>query len=99
MDAISFVLGVKSAQLRSAQLKDLVFRGSTLRADDESSDDDAPDRASVTAVIADEKGVEHKFQRVYVFLIDTESRLRGAPSTATMAASFPTRCTTHASSS
>ncbi|KAK4689768.1 structural maintenance of chromosome 1, partial [Tremellales sp. Uapishka_1] len=27
MDAISFVLGVKSAQLRSTQLKDLVYRG------------------------------------------------------------------------
>ena len=26
MDAISFVLGVKSAQLRSSQLKDLVYR-------------------------------------------------------------------------
>ena len=30
MDAISFVLGVKSAQLRSAQLKDLVYRGRRL---------------------------------------------------------------------
>ena len=27
MDAISFVLGVRSAQLRSTQLKDLVYRG------------------------------------------------------------------------
>lgn len=27
MDAISFVLGVKSAQLRSTQLKDLIYRG------------------------------------------------------------------------
>jgi structural maintenance of chromosome 1 len=30
MDAISFVLGVKSAQLRSAQLRDLVYRGRRL---------------------------------------------------------------------
>ena len=30
MDAISFVLGVKSAQLRSAQLKHLVYRGRRL---------------------------------------------------------------------
>ncbi|OJT02266.1 Structural maintenance of chromosomes protein 1, partial [Trametes pubescens] len=30
MDAISFVLGVKSAQLRSSQLKDLVYRGRRL---------------------------------------------------------------------
>ena len=31
MDAISFVLGVKSAQLRSSQLKDLVYRGRRLQ--------------------------------------------------------------------
>ena len=30
MDAISFVLGVKSAQLRSSQLKELVYRGRRL---------------------------------------------------------------------
>lgn len=30
MDAISFVLGVKSTQLRSSQLKDLVYRGRRL---------------------------------------------------------------------
>ncbi|KAI0757514.1 condensin complex subunit SMC1 [Daedaleopsis nitida] len=30
MDAISFVLGIKSAQLRSSQLKDLVYRGRRL---------------------------------------------------------------------
>ncbi len=30
MDAISFVLGVKSAQLRSSQLKDLIYRGRKL---------------------------------------------------------------------
>ncbi|KAK6361226.1 Structural maintenance of chromosomes protein 1 [Orbilia blumenaviensis] len=31
MDAISFVLGIKSAQLRSASLKDLVYRGRVLK--------------------------------------------------------------------
>ncbi|VDB88229.1 unnamed protein product [Peniophora sp. CBMAI 1063] len=35
MDAISFVLGVKSAQLRSAQLRDLVYRGRRLANEDE----------------------------------------------------------------
>jgi len=35
MDAISFVLGVKSAQLRSSQLKDLVYRGRRLARDNE----------------------------------------------------------------
>lgn len=33
MDAISFVLGVKSAVLRSSQLKDLVYRGRRLARD------------------------------------------------------------------
>ncbi len=31
MDAISFVLGIKSSQLRSTQLKDLVYRGRVLK--------------------------------------------------------------------
>jgi structural maintenance of chromosome 1 len=35
MDAISFVLGVKSAQLRSSQLKDLVYRGRRLAKENE----------------------------------------------------------------
>jgi len=30
MDAISFVLGVKSSQLRSSHLKDLIYRGGTI---------------------------------------------------------------------
>ncbi|KAJ7246598.1 condensin complex subunit SMC1 [Mycena haematopus] len=43
MDAISFVLGVKSAQLRSAQLKDLVYRGRRLgKSGIEGEDDDEP---------------------------------------------------------
>ncbi|KAL4079656.1 RecF/RecN/SMC [Scleroderma citrinum] len=57
MDAISFVLGVKSAQLRSSQLKDLVYRGRRLakapidgseptqdQEDDEESDGDENQR-------------------------------------------------------
>ncbi|KAI0041884.1 cohesin complex subunit psm1 [Auriscalpium vulgare] len=44
MDAISFVLGVKSAQLRSSQLKDLVYRGRRLAKDSaEASSQAAPD--------------------------------------------------------
>ncbi|KAM6496344.1 condensin complex subunit SMC1 [Amanita muscaria] len=44
MDAISFVLGVKSAQLRSSQLRDLVYRGRRLAKDnaDESLPDSGP---------------------------------------------------------
>lgn len=79
MDAVSFVLGVKSAQLRSSQLKDLIYRGRKM-ARAEGDDDDAPrsddddedagegtaKKASVTAVYRDGKGQEHRFQRRYV---------------------------------
>nr|AYN55353.1 cohesin complex subunit I [Sparassis latifolia] len=41
MDAISFVLGVKSAQLRSSQLKDLVYRGRRLARDPDADGSDA----------------------------------------------------------
>ena len=53
MDAISFVLGVKSTQLRSSQLKDLVYRGRRLAKasvdgsmvqDDDDDDDDDDDQ-------------------------------------------------------
>ena len=79
MDAISFVLGVKSAQLRSSQLKDLVYRGRRLAKDNEEGDGDGvPDqededeeqegegtakKAWVLAVILDKDGKEWKFQR------------------------------------
>lgn len=81
MDAISFVLGVKSAQLRSSQLKDLVYRGRRLakgtQEGSEAQDDDEEDdeqgegegsakKAWVLAVIKDSKGKEWQFQRTYV---------------------------------
>ncbi|WFD32401.1 Structural maintenance of chromosomes protein 1 [Malassezia sp. CBS 17886] len=78
MDAISFVLGVRSAQLRSSQMKDLVFRANSLRMGDGSSvgedEDDAPDRASVTAVVVDAKKAEHRFQRTILPSGGTEYR-------------------------
>lgn len=49
MDAVSFVLGVKSAQLRSSQLRDLVYRGRRAEKgtqdgnDDEGASDDGDD--------------------------------------------------------
>jgi structural maintenance of chromosome 1 len=79
MDAISFVLGVKSAQLRSTQLKDLVYRGrKALQLEGENVDEETqatdtqasaadvgPDAktAWVMAVYADDKGKEWKFKR------------------------------------
>ncbi|KAJ3549243.1 hypothetical protein NMY22_g966 [Coprinellus aureogranulatus] len=73
MDAISFVLGVKSAQLRSSQLKDLVYRGRRLANGTQTQDDEEDEeegegegtakKAWVMAVFKDEKGKEWTFQR------------------------------------
>ncbi|KAI0266211.1 cohesin complex subunit psm1 [Gloeopeniophorella convolvens] len=78
MDAISFVLGVKSAQLRSSQLRDLVYRGrrlardngeGTSQAEPEEEDDEGGEgegtakKAWVLAVLEDEKKKEWLFQR------------------------------------
>ena len=82
MDAISFVLGVKSTQLRSSQLKDLVYRGrrlakasvdgSMVQDDDDDDDDDQQEgegtakKAWVLAVYQDENKKVWKFQRTCV---------------------------------
>lgn len=81
MDAISFVLGVKSAQLRSSQLKDLVYRGRRLARRDEPMEEEQEEedqeeetqegegtsqKAWVLAVYEDEANKEWKFQRTYV---------------------------------
>lgn len=75
MDAISFVLGVKSAQLRSTQMKDLVYRGRRATDDDamdldeesqetQDTQEDADARtAFVVAVYEDDKNKEWRFKR------------------------------------
>lgn len=68
LDAISFVLCVNSANLRATHLRDLIFRqGSVPDSDNESDlsdpDDAEPLLASVTAVIEDNKSIDHRFQR------------------------------------
>lgn len=72
MDAISFVLGVKSAQLRSSQLKDLVYRDRSTNdpaadagADDvdEYENDNNPTKAYVTAFYETKDGKELRFTR------------------------------------
>ncbi|KAL1406860.1 Structural maintenance of chromosomes protein 1 [Vanrija albida] len=77
MDAISFVLGVKSAQLRSTQLKDLIYRGRKAaeganeilgldvevpETQDESISNDGRN-AWVMAVYEDGNGKEWRFKR------------------------------------
>lgn len=84
MDAISFVLGVKSAQLRSSQLRDLVYRGRRLARDngegtsqlepDEEDEEDGDGegtakKAWVLAVFEDEKSKEWLFQRTCVMFL------------------------------
>ena len=84
MDAISFVLGVKSAQLRSTQLKDLVYRGRKaaegedgMEVDEETQEtqtqtqDEDSRTAFVIAVYEDDAGTEWNFKRSYV-------RIRGS---------------------
>lgn len=75
MDAISFVLGVRSAQLRSTQLKDLIYRAG-VRDDtegengQEQSDPEEDEnhqeiakKAWVQAVYRDKKGKEWSYRR------------------------------------
>jgi hypothetical protein len=54
MDAISFVLGVKSAILRSSQLRDLVYRGRRL---EKSKDGKEAEAETQDAVASDEEDV------------------------------------------
>jgi len=62
MDAISFVLGVRSAQLRSTQLKDLIYKPGEL--DDSSISQEQPKKASVTAIYVDHRnGQQYRFSR------------------------------------
>lgn len=79
MDAISFVLGVRSAQLRSSQLKDLVYRAGIRDGEgqgDREGDKDrqepmepAARKAWVIAVYVDKKGKEWNYQRTYISVI------------------------------
>lgn len=74
MDAISFVLGVKSSQLRSHSLKELIYRPGRMLNEDSNEVEmpastqevlNAPTRAHVIAVILDRDGQEMHFKRTY----------------------------------
>ncbi|KAJ7098698.1 condensin complex subunit SMC1 [Mycena belliarum] len=90
MDAISFVLGVKSAQLRSSQLKDLVYRGRRLGkagiegeedADEGEEDEDEGEgsakKAWVLAVYVDAENKDWRFQRTISTTGASEYKLNG----------------------
>ncbi|KZS96379.1 RecF/RecN/SMC protein [Sistotremastrum niveocremeum HHB9708] len=91
MDAISFVLGVKSAQLRSSQLKDLVYRGRRLAREqddavpsgaaqedeEEGEGEGTAQKAWVMAVYEDKEKKEWTFQRTISTTANSEYKLNG----------------------
>ncbi|KAJ7032498.1 condensin complex subunit SMC1 [Mycena alexandri] len=83
MDAISFVLGVKSAQLRSSQLKDLVYRGRRLGKSGIEGEEDEPDAVDEDDEAEQGEGSAKKawVMAVYVDAEDKEWRFRRTIST------------------
>ncbi|KAJ3016082.1 Structural maintenance of chromosomes protein 1 [Thoreauomyces humboldtii] len=78
MDAISFVLGVKSTQLRSSQLKELIYRGAQRTADSEDDEDDenaAPKKAHVCAIYETADKVTLRFTRAVTSAGASEYRI------------------------
>ncbi|KAK9476761.1 RecF/RecN/SMC protein [Lipomyces japonicus] len=87
MDAISFVLGIKSSHLRSNQVKDLVYRGRIMSAADNVDSDAAlsikdPNTASVSALYVKDDGTELELKRIITGQGSSEYRLNGKPVTA-----------------
>ncbi|KAK9451718.1 structural maintenance of chromosomes protein-like protein 1 [Limtongia smithiae] len=79
MDAISFVLGIKSSHLRSNQLRDLVYRGRIIAEDSDlpSQSDKDPATASVTAFYVKDDGDELRLNRSITTQGTSEYRLNG----------------------
>ncbi|RKO99469.1 hypothetical protein CXG81DRAFT_14460 [Caulochytrium protostelioides] len=82
MDAISFVLGVKSAQLRSGQLRELIYRGAAATANDASTPPDdidslRPTTCSVSAVLETAEGNTLVFKRTVLESGTSEYRVNG----------------------
>ncbi|OZJ06654.1 hypothetical protein BZG36_00272 [Bifiguratus adelaidae] len=93
MDAISFVLGVKSNKLRSSNVKDLIYRGRAMETnqdsvveglavnqgiDEEDDEETARNRSGyVMAVYEDDNGKEMRFMRSITSNGDIEYRLNG----------------------
>lgn len=79
MDAISFVLGVRSAQLRSNQLKDLIYRAGTRHEDGENGNGademivDGKGRRRNGAVDDDDEGQARKAWVMAVY-VDKEDK-------------------------
>ncbi|OCL02924.1 cohesin complex subunit [Glonium stellatum] len=63
MDAISFVLGIKSSHLRSTHLRDLVYRGRVLRTSKINADGTATEQAANGDGESDDEGTQRSSQR------------------------------------
>ena len=63
MDAISFVLGIKSSHLRSTHLRDLVYRGRVLRTSKINADGTATEQATNGDAESDDEGTQRSSQR------------------------------------
>ncbi|ORX45611.1 hypothetical protein BCR36DRAFT_585625 [Piromyces finnis] len=88
MDAISFVLGVKSSQLRSSHLKDLIYRGGAINnsidglgGNDTENDASGPKRAWVMAEYHTSEGQVLKFMRIITINGASEYRFNGKVTT------------------
>jgi structural maintenance of chromosome 1 len=85
MDAISFVLGIKSSHLRSASLRELIYRGRKLRNEPDGetgTQRDDPKSAWVMAVYVDDDEVEHRWKRTITAQGTSEYRINDRPVTA-----------------
>ncbi|OCF71781.1 cohesin complex subunit psm1 [Kwoniella mangroviensis CBS 8886] len=70
MDAISFVLGVKSAQLRSTQLKDLVYRGrKAAQIEDDGEEMDIDEGEGKTQPSQSQVGSENDARTAWVMVV------------------------------
>ncbi|TIB40096.1 hypothetical protein E3P86_00824 [Wallemia ichthyophaga] len=86
MDAISFVLGVKSAHLRGSNIRDLIYRGRRVGLEDGDQVDQTQEgqsdyysaqKASVLAQYTSTSGRELKFERTITISGSSEYRLNG----------------------
>ena len=81
MDAISFVLGIKSSQLRSTQLRDLIYRGRILKESngvnghrDSGDEDDEPTQTQTQRTNGEAEEISPR--RAWVMLVYKEDNGR-----------------------
>lgn len=85
MDAISFVLGIKSSQLRSSQLRDLIYRGRILMESngmngrdegDEDEDEDGPAQTQTQRTNGDDERGPRRAWVMAVYKEDNGKEIR-----------------------